>query len=433
MAMAGRGSDAPNIIVQREMKRVIRKQDGFTLTELLVTMVLFVIAIMAAANIFTSILGPIKQQTKIAESNIEGLIGLQMLKADIEQSGFGLPWNMGSATYLEAVNSGATDWDDTLFNDSTANPPRPIVFGDGGVIANPPVNNSDVLVVKATSVGTARAAQRWTYITNTGAANSPAMMWTPDTQNDNIENNDNVIVIKPVSGSRQRELVSSGATIFTKFTTAQAYATPPTLTAAFLPVTGTYETHLFYGINPGTAGNPDPRMPFNRADYYVRRPGAGMPTQCSTDAGTGILYKATVNHGDDPMTAAVEVAGQLRELPLLDCVREMQVVVGLDMNDDGATGTFYDQTTLISTEGATAATANATLASAEFIRNRLKEIRIYILAQEGQRDISYTSPSPITATDPDIGAVINFDAAAANLLNFHWKVYTIVAKLYNMR
>jgi prepilin-type N-terminal cleavage/methylation domain-containing protein len=424
MAMAGRYNNAYNINVQREIKRVIRKQEGFTLTELLVTMVLFVIAIMAAANIFTSILGPIKQQAKIAESNIEGLIGLQMLKADIEQAGFGLPWNMGSATYLEAVNSGATDWDDTLFNDSTANPPRPIVFGDGGVIANPPVNSSDVLVVKATSVDISRAARRWTYITNTAAGNSSPMVWTPDTQNDNVVTGDNVITIKPVSGSRQRELVSSGGAFFTAFDTSLGG-----FDDAFEPVAGTSETHLLYGVNDGSSA---PRMPFNRADYYVRRPGT-MPTQCSTDAGTGILYKATVNHGDDPTTAAVEVAGQLRELPLLDCVREMQVVVGLDMNDDGATGTFYDQTTLISTEGATAATANATLASAEFIRNRLKEVRVYILAQEGQRDASYTSPSPIIATDPDTGTVINFDAAASGLLNFRWKVYTIVAKLYNMR
>lgn len=401
MDLAGRDNDTYHINVQREMKTVLRKQDGFTLTELLVTMVVFVMAIMAAANIFTGILGPVKQQSKIAETNIEGLIGLQMLRADIEQAGFGLPWNLGSATYLEAVNS-ATTWDDALFNDAPANPPRPIVFGDGGVIANPPLNGSDVLVVKATSVGTARAAQRWTYITNAGAANNPAVRWTPDTQNENPETGDSIIAIEPVSGSRLRELVSSGGAFFTTFNTAQAYASPPTLPAGFQPTLGTNKTHLLYGVGTGAL-----RMPFNRADYYVARPGAGMPTQCSNDAGTGILYKATVNHDD----------GQLFQMPLLDCVREMQVVFGRDTDGNGDSDTFGPLPAL----------------TAEETRTQLREIRIYILAHEGQRDLSYTSPSPITATDPNAGIVINFDAAAAGLLNFRWKVYTIVAKPYSMR
>jgi hypothetical protein len=71
--------------------------------------------------------------------------------------------------------------------------------------------------------------------------------------------------------------------------------------------------------------------------------------------------------------------------------------------------------------------------TAEEVRAQLKEVRIYILAQEGQRDLSYTSPATITATDPDIGVVINFDAAAADLRNFRWKVYTITAKPYSMK
>jgi len=384
---------------------VLKKQNGFTLTELIITMVVFLLVIVAASNIFIGILGQYKQQSKIAESNIEGLIGLQMLKTDVEQAGFGLPWNLGGSTYLEAVNDGNTTWNDTLFNDSTANLPRPIVFGDGGVVANPPLNNSDVLIVKATSIGTARAAQRWTTITNTTGGNNPAVRWTPNTVNENPEDGDRVIVIKPVSGSRQRELVSSGA-FFTTFTAAAAYASPPTLTAAFLPTAGSSETHLLYGV-----ATENLRMPFNRADFYVRRPATGMPTQCSADAGTGILYKATINHAD----------GGLTEFPLLDCVREMQIVFGWD-ND--------------TTDTDTSANAWGPLPAgwtAENTRDQLKEVRIYLLAHEGQRDNSYTSPALITATDPDVGAVINFDAAAAGLQNFRWKVYTIVAKPYSMR
>ncbi len=387
---------------------VIRKQDGFSLTELIVTMVIFVLVIAAASNIFVGILGQYKQQSKITESNIEGLIGLQMLKSDVEQAGFGLPWNLGGATYAEAINSGVTTWDDTLFNDSAIpNPPRPIVLGDGVAVANThpgSLSNSDVLVVKATSIGTARAAQRWTYITNIAATgNNPAVRWTPDTVNENIEgdgtaaNSDRVIVIKAVSGSTEHELVVSGGAFFTRFNI-NAYTSAAAIAAGFLPVANSSKTHLLYGV--GTA---DLRMPFNRADYYVKRP-AVMPSQCSADAGTGILYKATVNHAD----------GGLTELPLLDCVREMQVVFGRDTNNDGATDNW----------------GTALPATAEDIRAQLKEVRIYILAHEGQRDTSYTSTAPITAVDPDFGTVINFNAAGAGLQNFRWKVYTIVAKLH---
>ena len=384
---------------------VLRKQDGFSLTELLVTMVIFALVIVAASNIFMGILGQFKQQSKIAESNIEGLIGLQMLKTDVEQAGFGLPWNLGTATYLEAINSPntITTWNDTLFNDSTANAPRPIVFGDGLAL-----NSSDVLVVKATSIGTARAAQRWTSIANTAAGNQPAARWTPDTINENLEDNDRVIVIKPVSGSRMRELISSGA-FFTMFDVG-AYTSAATLAAGFLPTAGSSDTHLLYGV-----GTSDLRMPFNRADFYVRRPATGMPSQCSTDAGTGILYKAVVINNTGV------AAGALQELPLLDCVREMQIVFGWDANTT-------DTDNSANTWGAL-----PTAWTAAEVRDRLKEVRIYILAHEGQRDNSYTSPATITATDPDAGQVINFDAAAANLRNYRWKIYTLVAKPYSMR
>ncbi|MBI5633002.1 MAG: PilW family protein [Nitrospirae bacterium] len=394
--------------------KALRKEDGFSLTELIVTMVVFVIVIAAASNIFVGILGQFKQQSKIAESNIEGLIGLQMLKTDVEQAGFGLPWNIGTATYAEAVNSGnsITTWDDTLFNDSSGNPPRPFVFGDGGVIANPPLNGSDVLVVKAANIGTAQATQRWTYITNIAATNAvpsyntTAARWMPDTANENLANGDRVIAIKPVSGTREREMVLSGGANFTIFDVA-AYSNNTTIAAGFQPVISSSETHLFYGL-----GTENLRMPFNRADFYVKRP-AVMPSQCSADAGTGILYKATINHAD----------GERNELPLLDCVREMQVVFAYDTTSDGDTSP----------------NAWGPLPVAMTVPemwNQLREVRIYILAHEGSRDNSYTSSALITATDPNWvgpnpgGAIIYFNAATAGLRNFRWKVFTIVAKPY---
>ncbi len=45
---------------------------------------------------------------------------------------------------------------------------------------------------------------------------------------------------------------------------------------------------------------------------------------------TGILYKTTVNHAD----------GKLTYIPVLDCVLDMQVVLGWDLNGDGLIDTW---------------------------------------------------------------------------------------------
>lgn len=133
-----------------------------------------------------------------------------------------------------------------------------------------------------------------------------------------------------------------------------------------------------------------------------------MPARCAPN--TGVLYKALVNHAD----------GSLRELPLLDCVAAMQVRFGMDTNNDGAVDSVVDD-------------PGAGL-TAENIRDQLKDIRVYILAQEGQRDTFYTSPSPITANDPDFGNVITFTIPAGDpRSNYRWKIYTLFIKPYNLR
>ncbi|MBI1811030.1 MAG: prepilin-type N-terminal cleavage/methylation domain-containing protein [Nitrospirae bacterium] len=147
---------------------MIKKQDGFTLVELMITMVIFVLAIAAASNIFTAILTQFKQQSKIAETNIEGVVGFETLRYDVEQAGYGLPWDMNGATYAaEAVNDGMTVQNETLYNDAPNGIPRAVVSGD-----NVGMNGSDVLVIKATNASTAAAARRWTYVSNSGAANT---------------------------------------------------------------------------------------------------------------------------------------------------------------------------------------------------------------------------------------------------------------------
>lgn len=368
---------------------MIKKEAGFTLIELLVTMVIFVLAIAAASQMFVGQLTQFKQQGKIAETNIEGIIGLELLRRDIEHAGYGLPWNMNGANYSEAVNDAATAHDDTLFNDSTTNAPRAVFSGNGiGV------NGSDVLVVKAVNVATNDAAQRWTRL-GTGDVKRNGL------SGDNFANNDRVIVISPGSADVNRRTLVNGLFNATYNTT-----------STFAPADNT-ETNIIYGVDADT----NLRMPFNRADYYIKTPATTMPTRCAT--GTGVLYKATVNHGG--MTA-----GELREFPILDCVADMQIVYRLDTDGDGIINS--------STDDLTGLDANA-------IREQVKEVRVFILAHEGQRNISYTftnftgvatcptcitvGESAVLGQDLDISAITNFQ-------NYRWKVYTVVVKTNNL-
>ena len=151
----------------------------------------------------------------------------------------------------------------------------------------------------------------------------------------------------------------------------QASFTQYSGTANFDPPTGSTETYMVYGVDRNT----NLRVPFNRADYFIKAP-ATMPSACAPN--TRILYKGTLNHGD----------GGITELPILDCVADMQVVFYLDTNADGTIDTTLDSIAAL---------------TAQNIRDQVKEIRVYILAHEGQRDASYTYPNATIPVGPGGG------------------------------
>lgn len=386
----------------------MRKQDGFTLVELMITMVIFVLVIASASSIFTGVLTQFKQQSKIAETNIEGIVGLELLRSDIEQAGYGLPWDLDGILYNEAANDPADDYNDAAAND----PPRAVVFGNNGNPASAlvTVNDSDVVVLKATNLAISESSQKWAYVTNTGL-NTVLRTWRDLDDNvvgdENLEANDRVIVLAPIVGTSERVLINSGGTFYSVFNLAS-----PFLSAGFPPPINSFETNLVYGIKPAGAPVVNPRMPFNRADYFIST--NDVPARCAPN--TGVLLKSLINHGNGARGGG---------LPLLDCVADIQVVFGRDTDDDGEVDA-YDNTS----PGATA----------EEIRNELGEVRVYILAHEGQRDPTYTWTGPddpvIKITDLDFGDLKDFDLNAeigATYINYRWKIYTIITKPYNLR
>ena len=66
------------------------RNSGYTLIELLIVMVIFIVVIIISSSAFNTALTQTKKVSKSEESNIEGVIGLEMFRHDLEQAGFGL-------------------------------------------------------------------------------------------------------------------------------------------------------------------------------------------------------------------------------------------------------------------------------------------------------------------------------------------------------
>ena len=83
----------------------MKREDGFTFVELIITMAVFLLVMAAASGVFSGLLTQFKQQGRLAESNIEGVVGLEILRKDIDGAGYGLPWNgvTGIINYTEAA------------------------------------------------------------------------------------------------------------------------------------------------------------------------------------------------------------------------------------------------------------------------------------------------------------------------------------------
>jgi prepilin-type N-terminal cleavage/methylation domain-containing protein len=354
---------------------VIRGRDGFSLVEIMITLAILGIVLASAGTVFNSLLEQYKQQSKVAETGMERIIGLEILRRDVEQAGYGLPWNMGLlGSYTEAAENPHG------LNDAPGNPPRAIVSADGGA------DNPDYLVIKSASVSGEDAGRKWTTLRQGDVKRD----WTPDSED--LAPADRVIVLQPgFDDTTFRTLVCPNASTF---------STTFNNTSAFVPALPE-ETHIVYGLGSGA-----PARPFNRADYYIDTENVSVPQRCAP--GTGVLVKAVLNTG-----------GTFDLFPLLDCVADFQVSYLLDTTGDGVGDTLSENSSVGGS-------------SALDIRNDLRQVRLDILAHEGQRDNAYThGPSSIEVGVPGVGGGRSVDISPNP--NYRWKVYTLAVSPDNLR
>jgi len=404
-----------------------KNQQGFTLVELIVVMAIFIIVIMITADAFNTLLVQTTKIFRSEESNIEGVVGLEMMRHDLQQGGYGLFTEVSPVAYTaEAASAPANAYNET----ATTNPPRAFVAGDNLVAINETSDGAkgilagtDYLSIKGTSVARSRASQRWTYLQNAAGTGVVPNSWPSDAEN--FGPGEHVVLMQ-----RRVTQTDNSLTLVPgpdPVVASDHYFTySPT---AFEAYSSNTDSYIMYGLNP--AGNTNiPRMPFNRSDYFVARPATAtqVPQMCAPNA--GILYKTTVNHDD----------GKLTYLPILDCVADMQVVFGWDLMDGASTGTdglvdTYSNADGSSISGPPGVNVPAALLDAAAIRNSLKIVKIFILAQNGRRDPGYTSPSPIHVGDQTILSNTrgsNVDIAANGWQNYRWKLYQIIVRPKNL-
>jgi len=374
-----------------------QKQSGFTMVELLITMGIFVLAIATISGVFVPLISQFKQQSRVAETQIESIVGLDILRRDINAAGYGLLWAFPAGvtiTYQEAAAPAST------YNDAPTGIPRGILSGNN-ITATGILTGTDYLVIKATNIAPNDAAPKWTDVLVRSGGTKSVRSWGSSVEDLNTD--DRVIVLNP-----HNRIISIGGTGFTaQFNLddfPDAYLTTPNV------------TYIIYGIDtPGAAL----RMPFNRADYFIST--LGVPARCAPS--TGVLTKAIVSQADGTLTSGAT--------PLLDCVADMQVYYWLDTDADGNINWPPSD--------------DISALTAQQIRDQLKEVRVYIVAHEGQKDpncdfsqnntreyltaLEALAPNSRTLTFTNLKTRIGNPAYK----QYRWKLYSIISKPRNLK
>lgn len=396
------------------------RDEGYTLVELVVVVLIFSAVMSLISLSFTRIVASSSQIIKSVETEIGGLIGLELLRVELGLAGFGLPWSLGGARYdgecverhlvdgIEATN--AVNFNDPARDEvsSEERPPRAFVTAnDKGY------NGSDYLVLKGSALGMTSASRRWSYL---NYSSTTALLRPPKSEVELVPGNgDRVIVIN--SGVREGTEFRDLVTLGTSFQV--AYNDP--LPEAFQAKTR-QESYFVYGISPATdssAPSDNITFPFNRADYYIGPPAAKKFPRCAD--GSGSLYRSMITQ-----------TGAFEPFPVLDCVADLQVVFMLPSSNDG---------TLVATSDISLP-ALAALAigqdPAATLRDLVREVRVYILAQQGKFDPGYSYPVARADRALVVGDRVwsQEDLVARfgrDWRHYHWKVFTIAVQPRNLQ
>ncbi len=371
---------------------------GFTLVELIVVMAIFVIVIGIPYKLFIQELKTTVREVSLSQTSIEHIPALETMRKDIETAGYGLFWEMNNSnsTYSEAKSSTPSlySFDQAIFNDANNNKPPRAIIGKKDTSKN----KFSYLVLKSTIFGLNKAVNHWTYIDKNNNLN----IWqTNNSANyNNLAQNDRVIIM---DAGKNRKL-QGGNLYYTVSKDADVNDTDPSDYG--FPTMSQSSVYLIYGVD-----NKNIRAPFNRIDYRLYD-GTNDPSECA--AGTHTLSRSIMG----------QTSGAIISYPILNCVADFQVVFGLDTTGDGIIDTWTQDTT-------------SSLSKAEDVREELKQVRVYILMQNGTKDMKYNYPNDNITVGENFngtlyGRVFDLKTNITNYKHYRWKVVTLVATPKNL-
>lgn len=360
------------ITTQYLWRAMFSTKRGLTLIELMVALFILSLIISAIFAVYISNLQIYKSEVKTAETQMEKIVTLEVVRRDVVHAGYGLPWNPDpQPAYTEAASVPASN-----YNDAPTGVPRAFVMGNNAVDGI-----SDYLVMKSALATFNDTTGKW-GLSNGGSS------WDPEAMGEggDFGSSDYVIIVEAVG----RDLYMDGDDNWCFQGDALGAETPADEDTVY----------LIYGVRNGGV----PRMPFNRVDYYLST--ANLPTQCNPN--TYVLNRATINHADGTRTVA----------PVLSCVRDFQVAFGLDADGDGIIDAGGWSSTLPT--------------DASGVRRQVKEVRVFVLYQEGQRfNTKRTDADSINLGDADTGTLSTV-ALSTEDKDYRWKILKVAVRPLNM-
>ena len=358
----------------------MKREEGFSLIETLVSMAIFSLMSAAVYSTYMSQVKHTAREYQLARSEMDINIAKGIMERDLMMAGLGL----------------ATDFS-VLLNAATLN-----LVAETRAIAATNAIASDGLVLMGTALGIeALAPQGWTA--SEGAA-LPLKVWV-DEPRDNPQNGDRMVVLDP---DMKRVL------------NAVPYSYG-------LGISGLPQGALAYGLAGATAILGATDLPHYWVRYALYAP-SEPDIYCA--AGTFSLGRAETRKRDNvpPIPAAPPSpsgswgwpASGAR--PMLPCVLNMQVSFGLDTDEDNDVDVWD--------EGGMAAAGLSAVA----LNDQIKQIRVYLLVQASDRDINYSHPLSVLVGDSDLGTGITVALDQAKQQEqYRWELLTSVVTPRNIR
>ena len=355
---------------------------GFSLVELMVTMTIFGILM---TGIFQAYIAQMKNTAReygIAESDIDRSVGQGIINRDIFMAGYGLADDYTGAIHPVTGIASYAPWALQSTNSDTA---------------------ADDLTLMGTALGMdSQQAQHWSYVTGFTGSNVTLRSWA-DSRED-IQNGDNVILI---DSATKRLLTGTGSTnwLFQFNTNNAAVLTDDVLVGWNNPSMGT----VAYGLHG--SGVAAAEQPYYAVRYYLS---AANGDGCAP--GVKNLQRA------ESRTTATPDGSNADSNAVIPCVADFQVVIGLDTNNDRDIDLWRDG-------GVTAADGY----DPARLNRSLRQVRVYALAQIGERDNFYTYPSATVYVGDqslDKGRLFTLSDAQRK---YRWRVIRFFAVPRNIR